>query len=47
MGMAKDATAPGGTEIGPVENALARMRMAQPGMAKGARRIADYIIAQP
>lgn len=32
---------------GPVENALVRMRMAHGGMAKGARRIADYILAQP
>lgn len=47
MGKAKDGAAPGATESGPVENALARMRMAQPGMAKGARRIADYILAQP
>lgn len=31
----------------PVENALARIRVAQPGMAKGASRIADYILAQP
>lgn len=32
---------------GPVENALSRMRIAQPSMSKGARRIADYILAQP
>ena len=31
----------------PVENTLARIRVAQPGMAKGASRIADYILAQP
>lgn len=31
----------------PVENALSRIRIAQPGMAKGARRIADYILEQP
>ncbi|OWR00344.1 MurR/RpiR family transcriptional regulator [Sphingopyxis witflariensis] len=31
----------------PVENALARMRVAQGSMAKGARRIADYILARP
>ena len=32
---------------GPVENALARIRIAQGNMAKGARRIADYVLAQP
>lgn len=32
---------------GPVENALSRMRIAQPSMSKSARRIADYILAQP
>lgn len=32
---------------GPVENALARIRIAQANMAKGARRIADYVLAQP
>ena len=31
----------------PVENTLNRIRVAQPGMAKGASRIADYILAQP
>lgn len=32
---------------GPVENALERMRIAHGNMAKGAQRIADYILAQP
>lgn len=31
----------------PIENALERMRMAHGNMAKGAQRIADYILAQP
>lgn len=31
----------------PVENALGRIRIAQPAMAKGARRIGDYVLAQP
>lgn len=31
----------------PVDNALSRIRIALPGMAKGARRIADYILGQP
>ena len=31
----------------PVENTLNRIRVAQPGMAKGASRIADYVLAQP
>lgn len=31
----------------PVENALSRIRIAHPNMAKGARRIADFILAQP
>ena len=31
----------------PVENTLNRIRVAQSGMAKGASRIADYILAQP
>jgi DNA-binding MurR/RpiR family transcriptional regulator len=31
----------------PVENTLNRIRIAQPGMAKGASRIADYVLAQP
>jgi DNA-binding MurR/RpiR family transcriptional regulator len=31
----------------PVDNALGRIRVAQPGMAKGARRIADFILEQP
>lgn len=35
------------TGNGPVDNTLNRIRIAQPGMAKGARRIADYILAQP
>jgi DNA-binding MurR/RpiR family transcriptional regulator len=30
-----------------VDNALARIHLAYPGLAKGARRIADYIVAQP
>lgn len=31
----------------PVENALGRIRIAQPAMAKGARRIADFILDHP
>lgn len=31
----------------PVENALGRIRIAQPTMAKGARRIADFILDRP
>lgn len=31
----------------PVENALTRIRVAYPTMAKGAQRIADFILAQP
>jgi DNA-binding MurR/RpiR family transcriptional regulator len=31
----------------PVENALGRIRIAQPTMAKGARRIADFILGNP
>lgn len=31
----------------PVVNALSRIRIAQPGMAKGAKRIADYILSRP
>lgn len=31
----------------PVENALGRIRIAQPTMAKGARRIADFILDHP
>lgn len=31
----------------PVENALGRIRIAQPAMAKGARRIADFILDRP
>jgi DNA-binding MurR/RpiR family transcriptional regulator len=34
-------------DLRPVENALVRIRIAQPGMAKGARRIADHILADP
>lgn len=36
-----------GSDQRPVENALSRIRIAQPNMAKGAQRIADYILAQP
>ncbi len=35
------------TDNRPVDNTLIRIRVAQPGMAKGASRIADYILAQP
>ena len=31
----------------PVENALGRIRVAQPGMAKSAQRIAEFILEQP
>ena len=31
----------------PVDNALTRVRVAYPAMAKGAQRIADFILAQP
>jgi DNA-binding MurR/RpiR family transcriptional regulator len=46
-------TRPGGSRqaaspvLRPVENALTRIRVAYPTMAKGAQRIADYILAQP
>ncbi len=39
------APVPGGN--GPVENALTRIRVAQPTMAMRARRIADYVLANP
>lgn len=35
------------TDHSPVNNTLNRIRVAQPGMAKGASRIADYVLAQP
>lgn len=35
------------TNTRPIDNTLIRIRVAQPGMAKGASRIADYILAQP
>jgi DNA-binding MurR/RpiR family transcriptional regulator len=38
---------PGVAEQAPVENALARIRIAYPTMAKGARRIADVILQEP
>jgi DNA-binding MurR/RpiR family transcriptional regulator len=38
---------PGTADHAPVENALARIRLAQPTMAKGARRIASYILERP
>jgi len=37
----------GAGEAQPVDNATTRIRIALPTMAKGARRIADYILAQP
>lgn len=37
----------GGDDRAPIENALERMRMAHGTMARGARRIADHILAQP
>lgn len=40
--ISKDAGA-----LRPVENALGRIRIAQPAMAKGARRIADFILNRP
>lgn len=36
-----------GDDRAPIENALERMRMAHDTMARGARRIADHILAQP
>ena len=38
---------PTAAEHAPVDNALARIRIALPTMAKGARRIADYILEEP
>lgn len=38
---------PGAAAHAPVENALARIRIARPTMAKGAGRIADFIIEDP
>lgn len=35
------------TDVRPVENALSRIRIAQPTMAKGAQRIAQFILEQP
>ena len=37
----------GSPVLKPVENALTRIRVAYPTMAKGAQRIADFILAQP
>lgn len=37
----------GSPVLKPVENALTRIRVAYPTMAKGAQRIADYILGQP
>lgn len=37
----------GRTDLRPVENALGRIRIAQPKMAKGAQRIAQFILEQP
>ncbi len=39
--------APRSAAAGPVENALTRIRLAYPTMARGAQRIADYVLAQP
>lgn len=36
-----------GGALRPVENALGRIRIAQPTMAKGARRIADFVLDHP
>lgn len=35
------------TDLRPVENALGRIRIAQPKMAKGAQRIARFVLEQP
>lgn len=35
------------SEHGPVDNALGRIQLALPTLAPGARRIADYVLAQP
>jgi DNA-binding MurR/RpiR family transcriptional regulator len=43
-GGARQAASP---VLKPVENALTRIRVAYPTMAKGAQRIADFILAQP
>lgn len=37
----------GSAVLKPVENALTRIRVAYPTMAKGAQRIADFVLAQP
>lgn len=36
-----------GSDVRPVENALSRIRVAQPGMAKGAQRIAEFVLDRP
>lgn len=38
---------PSAADHTPVDNALVRIRIAQPTLAKGARRIADYVLEQP
>lgn len=43
-GRARSSAAP---EHGPVENALGRIQIALPTLARGARRIADFVLAQP
>jgi DNA-binding MurR/RpiR family transcriptional regulator len=43
----KSKSRPGAADHSPVDNALVRIRIAQPTMAKGARRIADYVLEQP
>jgi DNA-binding MurR/RpiR family transcriptional regulator len=37
----------GAADHTPIDNVLVRIRVAQPTMAKGARRIADYVLDQP
>lgn len=43
-GRVRSSVAP---EHGPVENALGRIQIALPTLARGARRIADFVLAQP
>lgn len=40
-------TQKGQGDLRPVDNALSRIRIAQPGMAKGAQRIAQFILERP
>lgn len=43
----KTAIDSGGVDRAPIENALVRINIAYPTLAKGAQRIADYVLEQP